>query len=225
LITTRRNVLIGAAAVAIVAAGGTGYYIWTRPVAAGPASPPPRSGGDAELMTPGPLGEQALGSANAPVTIIEYASMTCPACAQFHETTYPELKKRYIDTGKVRFIFREFPLDQLAAAAFMLARCAGNDKYFPLIEALFAKQTEWAVPRPLEPLFAIARQAGFTQDSFDACLKNQQVLEGIEQVRQRAAQRFNVQSTPTFFINGKLFRGLFKIEEMEKEILPYLKGG
>src|SRR5262249_50372806 len=88
-----------------------------------------------ELMQPGPLGDMALGDANAPVTIIEYASMTCPHCAHFHETTYPELKKKYIDTGKVRFIFREFPLDSLALAGSMLARCAGKDKYFPMIEA------------------------------------------------------------------------------------------
>ena len=119
----------------------------------------------AELMAPGPLGEQSLGKDDAPVTIIEYASMTCPHCAHFHETVYPELKKRYIDTGKVRFIFREFPLDPLAAAGFMLARCGGKDKYFPMIETLFAQQKDWVVQKPLEPLLAIAKQAGFTQQT------------------------------------------------------------
>jgi protein-disulfide isomerase len=165
----------------------------------------------------------ALGDEKAPVTIIEYASMTCPHCATFHEKTYPELKKRYIDTGKVRFIFREFPLDPLAAAGFMLARCAGPDKYFPLVETLFAKQREWVVQKPLAPLLAIAKQAGFTQESFEQCLANQKVLDGIDNVRQRAVQKLNVSSTPTFFINGKIVRGAMTIEDIEKEIGPYLK--
>ena len=130
----------------------------------------------------------ALGDEKAPVTIIEYASMTCPHCATFHDTTYPELKKRYIDTGKVRFIFREFPLDQLAPAAFMLARCAGPDKYFPMIETLFQQQKEWVVQKPLPPLLAIAKQAGFSEQSFNECLKNQKLLDGIEDVRQRAIE-------------------------------------
>ena len=114
----------------------------------------------------GPHGDVVLGSDKAPVTIIEYASMTCPHCAHFSETTFPELKKRYIDTGKVRFIFREFPLDPLAAAGFMLARCAGKDKYMPMVETLFAKQDDWVVKDPIEPLKAIAKQFGFTDESF-----------------------------------------------------------
>jgi protein-disulfide isomerase len=175
------------------------------------------------LMKPRPLGEMSLGNADAPVTIIEYASMTCPHCAHFAEATYPELKKRYIDTGKVRYIFREFPLDQLAAAGSMLARCAGADKYFPLIETLFAQQRDWVVQKPLEPLLAIAKQAGFTQETFEACLKNQQMLDGIAGIRDEAAQKFGVNSTPTFFINGKRVAGALSIEELEKEISPYLK--
>ena len=148
-----------------------------------------------------------LGPANAPVTIIEYASMTCPHCAQFHATTYPEMKKKYIDTGKLRFIFREFPLDALAAAGSMLARCAGKDKFFPVVETLFAQQKDWVTQKPLQPMLAIAKQAGFTQESFDKCLANQEVLNGIEEGRQRAVKKLGVQSTPTFFINGKIFRG------------------
>jgi protein-disulfide isomerase len=177
----------------------------------------------AELMKAGPLGEMSLGNDNAPVTIIEYASMTCPHCAHFHKTTYPELKKKYIDTGKVRFIFREFPLDQLAAAAFMLARCGGKDRYFPLIETLFEQQNDWVVQRPLAPLMSISKQAGISEQAFNECLKNQEVLDGIEEVRQRASQKLNVQSTPTFFINGKLFRGAVTMADLDKEIAPYLK--
>jgi protein-disulfide isomerase len=222
---TRRHLLIGAAAVAALAAGGLGYYFWGRPgPGATPLAPADGQVSMAELMTPGPLGDQILGNANAPVTIVEYASMTCPHCASFHETIFPELKKRFIDTGKVRFVFREFPLDPLAAAASLLARCAGGDKFFPMVETLFAQQNEWRVQKPLQPLFAIAQQAGFTQQTFDACLENQQMLQGLEEARTRAAQRFNVQSTPTFFINGRQFRGTLTLEEMEKQIAPYLKG-
>ena len=173
-----------------------------------------------ELMKPGPLPDIALGAAEAPVTIVEYASMTCPHCAHFHETTFPELKKRFIDTGKVRFIFREFPLDPLAAAGFMLARCAGDDKYYPMIETLFSQQKTWAVQKPLPPLLAIAKQAGFTQQSFDQCLANQKLLDDIEKSRERASSKFGVNSTPTFFINGEKVAGALSIEDLEKEIQP-----
>jgi protein-disulfide isomerase len=218
----RRHLIGGAAAAALLAAGGIGYYAWNRP---GAAVAQTSVGSDvpmAELLLPGPLGDHAMGSADAPVTIVEYASMTCPHCASFHETTYPAMKKKYVDTGKVRFIFREFPLDPLAAAGSMLARCAGKDKYFPMIETLFAQQKDWAVQKPLQPLFAIARQAGFTQQSFDECLANQEILNGIEESRKRAAEKFKVTSTPTFFINGKLFRGVLTMDELDKQVAPYL---
>jgi protein-disulfide isomerase len=171
-----------------------------------------------ELMTPGPLGDEALGNPNAPLTVIEYSSMTCPHCAEFHLNTFPEVKKRYIDTGKVRFIFREFPLDSLAVAAAVLARCAGSGSYFRLIDMLFARQQEWMVLQPVPPLFAIANQAGFTKQSFDECLANKQIIAGVEDSRARAESRFNVNATPTFFVNGMLFRGAVGIEEIEKEL-------
>ncbi len=180
-----------------------------------------------DLMKPDALPDMVMGDAKAPVTVIEYASMTCPHCAHFQETTFPELKKRYIDTGKVRYIFREFPLDSLAAAAFMLARCSAQDdssKYFALIDSLFRQQRTWAVEKPLEPLFAIAKQAGFTKQTFDACLANQKVLDGIEAVRARAVNQFKVESTPTFFINGTKAPGALSIDDMAKLIDPQLKG-
>src|SRR5215468_4444223 len=222
---SRRNLLIGAAAVAIIAAGGAGYYLWSRPDQA--VAQPVGGGGEvslAELMTPGPLSDEVMGDAKAPVTIIEYASMTCPHCAHFHETTYPEMVKKYINTGKVRFIFREFPLDPLAAAGSLLARCAGKGKYFPLIDALFSQQKDWVVQKPLQPMLAIAKQAGFTEQSFNECLANQQILDGLKETQNRAAQKFNVNSTPTFFINGKMFRGALTPEELDKQVAPYLKG-
>ena len=177
----------------------------------------------AELMQGGPLGDVVLGKDDAPVTIVEYASMTCSHCATFHNTVYPEMKKKYIDTGKVKYILREFPLDPLAAAGFMLARCAGNDKYHAMVETLFNKQKEWVVQNPIPPLLALAKQAGFTQESFESCLKDQKVLEGIEAVRTHGAEKLGVNSTPTFFINGKPFRGTLTMAELDKQLEPLLK--
>jgi protein-disulfide isomerase len=222
---TRRHVLLGAAAVsAMIAAGSAGIYLWSSTDTAAAETPAGADVSMADLLVPGPLGDQIQGQADAPVTIVEYASMTCPHCSHFHETTYPEMKKKYIDTGKVRFIFREFPLDPLAAAAAMLARCAGKDKFFPLVDAFFAQQKDWVVQKPLQPMFAIAKQAGFTQQTFDECLANQQLLNNLEEQRTRATQKFNVNSTPTFFINGKTVRGALTPEELDKQIAPYLKG-
>ena len=181
----------------------------------------------AELMKPDKLPDMVIGSDKAPVTIIEYASMTCPHCAHFNEATFPEIKKRYIDTGKVRYIFREFPLDSLAAAAFMLARCAADTdstKYFAMVDTLFRQQRTWAVEKPLPPLLAIAKQAGFTEQTFNACLANQTVLDGVESMRQRAVTAFKVQSTPTFFINGTAYAGALEIDEMAKLIDAQVKG-
>jgi protein-disulfide isomerase len=220
---TRRQLLIGTAVLgtAAVVLGGTFIAVF------GTSSPAESVAGSVpgpDLMQPGPLGEQAIGPENAPVTIIEYASMTCPHCANFAVNVFPKLKERYIDTGKVRFIFREFPFDNLAAAGFMLARCADRDRYFPLIDALFQQQGKWVVQKdPQEQLLLIARQAGFTKESFDACLSNQKVLDGIEWVRNRAEQKFKVNATPTFFINGDLHRGEMSLEDMEKAIQAYLK--
>ncbi len=176
-----------------------------------------------ELMAKGALDDISMGSETAPVTIIEYASMTCPHCAAFEAQVFPKLKEKYIDTGKVRFILREFPLDGLAAAAFMLARCAGPDKYYPMVETLFAQQAKWAVRNPLEPLLAIAKQAGFTQQSFEACINNKDQLNKVQQVRDRASQKFKVKATPTFFINGELHEGGMSIEDLDKAIEPFIK--
>jgi protein-disulfide isomerase len=177
-----------------------------------------------ELEAKGPLDDIPLGSESAPVTIIEYASMTCPHCAAFEVGIFPKLKEKYIDTGKVRYIMREYPLDRLAAAAFMLARCAGPDKYNPLIETLFQQQQKWAVREPIPPLLAIAKQAGFTQQSFEACMNDTALLNKIQQVRDRATTKFKVDATPTFYINGEKHSGEISMDELDKIIQPYLKG-
>ena len=162
---TRRQLL---SATAIFTIAGTGFM--PSLIAAAKADDAAPSATD--LADAGPDGDVMVGSDKAPVTIIEYASMTCPHCAHFSATTFPELQKKYIDTGKVRYTLRAFPLDALAAAGFMLARCAGNDKYMPMVETLFAKQADWVVKEPLPPLKEIAKQFGMTEDSFNACLAN-----------------------------------------------------
>jgi protein-disulfide isomerase len=177
-----------------------------------------------ELMKPGPRGEITLGPPDAKVTVVEYASMTCSHCAHFTVDVWPEFKKKYIDSGKVHYIFREFPLDNLAAAASMLARCTGSDKTMPFIEVLFEHQKDWAFGEgnPVPKLFEFAKQAGFTQESFDKCLTDQKLLDDITSGRTRAAEVFGVNATPTFFINGKKLDGAPTIEAFDKMISPIL---
>lgn len=171
----------------------------------------------AMLMAAGPLPDIVVGSANAPNTIVEYASMTCPHCAQFQTEVFPQVKAKYIDTGKARYILREFPLDNLAAAAFMLARCSGNDRYYPMVDALFSTQESWAVPGvdAKDKLLQIARQAGMSKDEFDKCLTDKELFSKIVQVRQIANDKFQVDSTPTFFINGKRLKGDHQLKDFE----------
>ncbi len=175
------------------------------------------------LMQPSPLSEMVLGKEDAPITIVEYASMTCGHCANFHKNTYPHLKESYVDTGKVRFILREFPLDPVATAGFMLARCAPEGKYFDVVDTMFHEQKAWAFTNdPYNSLLKFAKQIGFTQESFDSCLQNQALLDGINAVRERASNEFGVNSTPTFFVNGTKVNGALTVEELDKAIEPYL---
>lgn len=177
----------------------------------------------AKLMEPGPLKEMTMGDENAPVTIVEYMSMTCPHCASFHEDNFKPLVEKYVDTGKVRFVLREFPFDPRAAAAIMLARCAPENQFFPMVDVLFKQQRTWATaPDGREALLQIARLAGFTQESFEACLTNQKLLDDVNAVRTKAGNEFGVQSTPTFFVNGKRYPGNMSIDIMSAIIDPLL---
>lgn len=208
---TRRG-LLGSVAMASAAA--------TLPVAAGTAFAVdlPESSGNvdmAEVLKPGPLPERALGDANAPVKIVEYMSMTCPHCAHFHNTTFEEIKKKYIDTGKAYFVIREFPFDPRAAAAFMLARCAPEQQYFPFVSMLFKQQQSWATAQDARAaLLQMSKMAGFSQESFEACLTNQKLLDDVNATMQRGATEFGVNSTPTFLINGKKYSGDMSVESM-----------
>ena len=180
----------------------------------------------AELMQAGPLPDLVLGKADAPVTIVEYASMTCGHCANFHATVLPTLKQKYIETGKVRLILREFPFDTRAAAASMLARCSGPEKAHDLIAKLFAEQENWAFVQtnPAAALFKVAQSAGFNDDSFKKCVGDEKLLQDITNSRDRANKSFGVNATPTFFINGKKLEAASdRIESFDQAIEPLLK--
>ncbi|MDH4983749.1 DsbA family protein [Hyphomicrobium sp. D-2] len=212
----RRAVLTVACAAALGAAVSLPLAAQSR----GPSEVPV-----AELMKPVGLPDLAIGPDDAKVTVVEYASMTCGHCATFTNNVWPDFKKKYIDSGKVRYVFREFPLDNLAAAASMLARCAGNDKALPMIEVLFEKQNEWAFGEgnPVPRLFEIAKQAGFTQESFDKCLTDQKLLDDITAGRTRASEVFGVSATPTFYVNGKKLEGGNTMDKFDAAIEPLLE--
>ncbi len=200
----KRHVLFGSAALAGLALGGASAFAQNL----------------AGLNDPPAFGEMTLGPDTAKVTVIEYASATCPHCAAFHNETFEALKTEYIDTGKIKFVFREFPHQDAALAAFMLARCAPKEKYFPLIDVFFETQPEWT-QNPLEGLNKIAQQAGFTKESFDACMKNETVAKDILAVRSKA-EGFGVTGIPTFFVNGERFEGETTIEAFRAKIDPLL---
>lgn len=171
-----------------------------------------------DLNTAPAMGEKSLGNPEAPVTIIEYAAATCSHCANFHTGTFKELKTEFIDTGKIHFILREFPFGDAGLAAFMIARCAPEDKYFPIIDVLFEQQAKWHSQDIFKELQGIAKLAGFTEKTFDACLKNEEIAKGILAIREKASKSYGVDSTPTFFINGKKYEGGRDIEGFRKKI-------
>lgn len=176
-----------------------------------------------ELMKPGVLPEMALGNPDAKVKIVEYMSMTCSHCADFHNKTFDEIKTKYIDTGKIYFVLREFPLDPLAAAGFMLARNAPGGKYFEVVSYLFKTQSQWAfVDDPLSGLRNISKQFGYSPATFEATLTDQKLLDNINETRKRGADAFGITGTPTFFINGKREVGFMSVDEMSAKIDPLL---
>jgi len=174
--------------------------------------------GAAELMRPGPLPDIVEGGASAPATIVEYASMTCSHCAAFHEQVWPALKAKYVDTGRAKFILREFPLDPLATAAFMAARCAGPDKRDALIDRLFARQEEWAFRD--EPLERLRHETGLSPADFLACVKDKALFDGVNETRDSAADRFGLDSTPTFFVNGHKLDGEPALPAFDAALAP-----
>jgi protein-disulfide isomerase len=179
-----------------------------------------------DVAKPVSLPDMALGPANATVTITEYASMTCPHCAAFNENVFPKIKSEYIDSGKVRYVFREFPLDIKAAAGSMLARCIAKDdagKYFAVVDMLFRQQNDWVTKNTTETLTRIGKQAGLSQQAVEDCLKDQALLDKIAADQKYASDVLKVDSTPTFFINGEKIKGETSFEEFDKRIKSLLK--
>jgi protein-disulfide isomerase len=179
-----------------------------------------------DVAKPVSLPDMALGSKDASVTITEFASMTCPHCAAFNEAVFPKIKADFIDTGKIRYVFREFPLDVKAAAGSMLARCIAKDdagKYFAVVDLLFKSQAEWAGAKSTETLTRIGKQAGMSQQAVDKCLTDQVLLDKVAADQKFATEILKVNSTPTFFINGEKITGEASYEEFAKRIQAQLK--
>ena len=180
----------------------------------------------ADVNQPQQLPDMALGPKDAEVTITEYASMTCPHCAAFNENVFPKIKAAYIDTGKIRYVFREFPLDIKAAAGSMLSRCIAKDdpaKYFAVTDLLFKQQADWVMKNTTETLTRIGKQAGLSQAQVESCLKDQALLDKIVADQKFASDVLKVDSTPTFFINGEKIKGETSFEEFDKRIKALIK--
>lgn len=165
------------------------------------------------------LADRILGDPEAPVTIVEYSSMTCPHCATFHNETLPLIVEEYIDTGKAKLIFRDFPFGPLATAAAMVSRCVDENSYQGFLTVLFRSQAQWSASEaPAADLERMARFAGLSKADFDACIRNQELLAGIEQKAAEAGEEHGIQSTPTFFINGRKISGAAPFETFKAEI-------
>lgn len=176
----------------------------------------------ADVMMTGTLPEMSLGRPDAPVTIVQYASLTCPHCRAFHRETFPEFKRAYIDTGKVRFVMREFPIGKQSGNATIALRCAPPDKYFALYGKFMEQQSSWVSQEVrLEPIFAVAKQVGMTQAQFDSCLKNQAMIDGLKWVKDRG-RTLGIIGTPNFFVQGKLVKKTLTMSDIRELVDPLL---
>lgn len=178
----------------------------------------------ADVMQTGSLPEMALGRPDAPVTIVQYASLTCPHCRAFHRDTFPELKRTYIDTGKVRYILREFPIGKQSGNATIALRCARPEKYFELYGRFMEQQASWVSQEVrLDPIFAVAKQVGMTRAEFDSCLKNQAMIDGLKWVKERG-RTLGVIGTPNFFVAGRLVKKTLTMSDLREMVEPLLAG-
>jgi protein-disulfide isomerase len=190
-------------------------------------APPSGQPGDASLAPRRENGDMVMGAPNAPVTIIEYASLTCPHCARFHSETLPKLKSEYIDTGRVKYVFRDYPLDRLALSAAMLAHCAGPERYFTFLDVFFQQQPNWTRGNDPEAMLAslkrLARLGGMSDTQIDVCLANKQIQDAILATSVAGQNQFQVRSTPTLIINGERHAGALSFEELDKVLKPLVK--
>lgn len=169
-----------------------------------------------QVMLTGPLPDMAVGRSDAPVTIIKYASLTCPYCRRFQLETFPELKRTYVGTGKVRFILREFPIGFQSGMATIALRCAPPEKYFDLYAKFLTQQAQWVSQEVrIEPILKVASQVGITRDQFDACRKNQGMIDGLKWVKDRG-RALGIIGTPNFFINGRLIKSVLTMREIHE---------
>ena len=165
-----------------------------------------------------------VGNSDAPVTIIEYASLGCSHCAHFHNEIYPKLKRDYIDTGKAKLVFTDFPLGTPALAAAMIARCSGPKRYLGFIDIFFRAQRQWShAEHPLEALKKTARFGGLNSDDVDACLKQQKLIDYLQETARKASTKHEINSTPSFLINGKKVAGALEYEKFREYVDEALK--
>jgi len=163
--------------------------------------------------------ERVLGDENASVEIIEYASLTCPHCANFHNNIKPEIRERYIETGTAKLVYRDFPLDQLALQASVIAHCAGEDRYFPFLEVLYENQQRWArAENPTAALIQLAQLGGLGRDEAEACLSDEAMADAVLEMRLEGQEQHGVNSTPTFVINGEVHAGVSGVEDFAELI-------
>lgn len=179
----------------------------------------------ADIFAPSPLPEMSWGDSKAPVTIVQYASLTCPHCRAFHKTTFPELKRTYIDTGKVRFVLREFPIGKTSGMATIALRCAPPEKYLDLYGRYMDQQSKWVSQEVrLDPIFEVAQQVGMTRSQFDACRQNQGMIENLKWVKERG-RKLGIIGTPNFFVGDKLIKRELSMADIRELVEPQLRSG
>ena len=221
-----RNILVFLGGVAVFVIIAVGLYQWlggpsvkvTQPPAVATASK--AGGGDARTVS---ADDFVLGSKSAPVTVIEYASLTCPHCAKFHITVLPKVKSEYVDKGKVRLVYRDFPLDRFALRASMLARCAGRERFFAFLDILFKRQKNWAGSTdPINALGQIAALGGMNKEQFAACMQNPKIEKQVLESRMAAENAFTIQSTPSFIVNGRKISGGITFDQFKAIVDPLI---
>ena len=211
-----RNILIAAGGAVAVAVIAFGVYFGTRPAGSGPSPTPVAATPDKTALLEIQPTDHVLGDPKAPVTLIEYASLTCPHCAHFATQILPEVKKKWIDSGKVKLIYRDFPLDQTAVKAAQLAECSGKDRYFAVVDMIFSTQSNWAAASdPIAELAKGLRIAGMGDNEVKACLANDKVANEVI-ADYRGGETLGVNSTPTLFINGQQYRGTRTVEDLDQ---------
>ncbi|MEZ5774172.1 MAG: DsbA family protein [Hyphomicrobiaceae bacterium] len=209
-------------------AAGTTAYVGGRAGYEMPAGP--ETGGRkviehptmTDLAMAGPLGDYVIGSPDAPVTVVEYASLTCPYCRAFHAETFPKVKKAYIDKGLVRWVLREFPIGHSSGTAWIVTRCAPKESYFKLYELYLKEQASWVSQEVrLDAIYQVAAKVGMSRADFDKCLTNHEIEQGLKWVKERARE-LGVSGTPTFFFNDRKVRSMLTFEEFRQNVDPLL---